>query len=1189
MSEQKVYSIKIDGISQSYDDTAKLVKEISDLRKAYDNLSASERTNESIGGKIEKQIASLEKTYKSLVNESNTYNQALAKNTEQIKKTQTETKSLESVFGELEDQLRQMRFDGVDPTSEAYQNLQEQAVAVRRAINDTTEELDAAVSKTAGLDRIVSLGNSITATFGATQSVMALFGKDTEQVEKYLQKAAAAFTLVNQVQTVYQNIVKKGTLENKAYMAVMNALGLSKQKYAVQTKASTVATTAESTAQKGLAASTVASTVATTGLSTAMKVLRTAIISTGIGALVVLLGTLIGNADKIFSLFKSGADDAERLANRLSNLDRLIGAIGQRSESVTNDYEKQKSAIEQYYELEIAKANGNKDKIIQLEREKFTALSKLRNDYNKEYTASLLESFGNSNSKTGGEIFQFFNDINNKNKFLETFNKSISQYSLAIKDRIEEFDALLKNNNLNEQYKEIVQSQKDNFINASNKAIELINEYNNIAKSISDLREKGFEDSVISNSNGLKQFSIELTDIITQLPQVREELIKAFTYSSVNLSGEDSENYQKIIDDFIANIDKNVELYNKFNDFVFNQNNSKELEIVWQNILNEESAYFKERLQKLLEFNKNYSDALGSLNDEIEKNIITQQKNTNSIYTENAFNYDSGTIRSLDSRIANLQYVLEQEKIILNKENTSILEALKKRENEEIKTIKKGVEDGIITREDGNNKIKEIQDKYDTLETQNKEMLNQSLLELDKKYYEDVAKLRDADYNNLSENYDKQREAAIKGYEDLYAIVGRYNEEGRNTDRWGFFNIEEEQNRLSSIRDYLEQYKKALEDAKESVVNSYDEQISAAKRLQSNYDEGTYEYQNYANEIDRLEKEKSNAISDYDAKIISATNELADNLSQSQSVVQEWFSAFAGYFGQAASIINDMVSTISDNISAGFDVTLAELDAQIEEVTARHDAVLEDYNESTERIKALQEELEGADATRSLVLGERIDREIELKRKLAKEEKELAKEQERLEREQSEAEYKQKKAQFNAQRIQAIVNTASAIAINLGSYPWPYSLIPVGIVTAMGAIQQATISAQIKALDAEYAGKFAKGGIINGKSHAEGGVKLEAEGGEYIVRKKSTQENLPLLNYINKAEHKVNLSELATVMNGTMKFANGGVVPQINSNDSDINRILKKLDSINFQPVVAVTDINRVNQQMVRVSEIAGE
>ena len=47
--------------------------------------------------------------------------------------------------------------------------------------------------------------------------------------------------------------------------------------------------------------------------------------------------------------------------------------------------------------------------------------------------------------------------------------------------------------------------------------------------------------------------------------------------------------------------------------------------------------------------------------------------------------------------------------------------------------------------------------------------------------------------------------------------------------------------------------------------------------------------------------------------------------------------------------------------------------------------------------------------------------------------------------------------------------------------------------------------------------KYVKGGKLNGKSHSEGGIPIEVEGGEYVIKKDSVNEETePILEKINK-------------------------------------------------------------------------
>ena len=46
--------------------------------------------------------------------------------------------------------------------------------------------------------------------------------------------------------------------------------------------------------------------------------------------------------------------------------------------------------------------------------------------------------------------------------------------------------------------------------------------------------------------------------------------------------------------------------------------------------------------------------------------------------------------------------------------------------------------------------------------------------------------------------------------------------------------------------------------------------------------------------------------------------------------------------------------------------------------------------------------------------------------------------------------------------------------------------------------------------------EYIKGGKTNGPSHTKGGIPIEVEGGEYIIKKKSVNEETePYLEYIN--------------------------------------------------------------------------
>ena len=60
--------------------------------------------------------------------------------------------------------------------------------------------------------------------------------------------------------------------------------------------------------------------------------------------------------------------------------------------------------------------------------------------------------------------------------------------------------------------------------------------------------------------------------------------------------------------------------------------------------------------------------------------------------------------------------------------------------------------------------------------------------------------------------------------------------------------------------------------------------------------------------------------------------------------------------------------------------------------------------------------------------------------------------------------------------------------------------------------------------------KYPKGGDIKGPSHDDGGVIIKAEGGEYIIREDSVNEETePILEEINKT--------------GKLSYRHGGKIP----------------------------------------------
>jgi hypothetical protein len=82
----------------------------------------------------------------------------------------------------------------------------------------------------------------------------------------------------------------------------------------------------------------------------------------------------------------------------------------------------------------------------------------------------------------------------------------------------------------------------------------------------------------------------------------------------------------------------------------------------------------------------------------------------------------------------------------------------------------------------------------------------------------------------------------------------------------------------------------------------------------------------------------------------------------------------------------------------------------------------------------------------------------------------------------------------------------------------PVGLGPVWGV-ALAAVTMANGLANVSKIADIKIPKFADGGFVNGPLHSAGGVLLEAEGGEYIINRKSAAGNLDILNAINAGKN----------------------------------------------------------------------
>jgi hypothetical protein len=209
------------------------------------------------------------------------------------------SKSLKAQYKEAVLEVQKLA-DAFGATSVEVQNASKKAAELK----DQIEDVNDAIQAQKGEGAFIALGKSVSAVangFSAVQGAMGLVGVESEEVQQAMLRVQSAMALAQGLEGLEDAgrafkqlgaVVKSTTIFTSAYNFVM---GISNK----ETLANVAITEADSVAKVGLGATTVGVTTATTGATTAMKLFRLALIATGIGAIIVLVGLLIANFDKV--------------------------------------------------------------------------------------------------------------------------------------------------------------------------------------------------------------------------------------------------------------------------------------------------------------------------------------------------------------------------------------------------------------------------------------------------------------------------------------------------------------------------------------------------------------------------------------------------------------------------------------------------------------------------------------------------------------------------------------------------------------------------------------------------------------------------------------------------------------------------------------------------------------------------
>lgn len=190
------------------------------------------------------------------------------------------------------------------------------AAGLKDEIGDLKAQTMALSSDFVGLDTTLQGVETGAAAFQGIQSAAALAGVENEALVQTMVKLQAVQGLVNSVSIIANNLNKESILGLQLRNGLEKAKNFIMTGSIAPTLANVAATQAQAGANVGLA-------VATGGATTAMKLFRLAMIATGIGALIVGLGLLIANWDKV----SSAVTNAYKKFDKLGPAVKIVIAI----------------------------------------------------------------------------------------------------------------------------------------------------------------------------------------------------------------------------------------------------------------------------------------------------------------------------------------------------------------------------------------------------------------------------------------------------------------------------------------------------------------------------------------------------------------------------------------------------------------------------------------------------------------------------------------------------------------------------------------------------------------------------------------------------------------------------------------------------------------------------------------------
>ena len=635
-------------------------------------------------------------------------------------------------------------------------------------------------------------------------------------------------------------------------------------------------------------------------------------------------------------------------------------------------------------------------------------------------------------------------------------------------------------------------------------------------------------------------------------------------------------------------------------------------------ILDARKNYFRDRTKLLEEFhNENFKRLnqyrqeilnISQENAETENDILSTDAESSKTNKTLSFSFDVEKTGTKEGTREQQQYYDN----LLKAEEDYIKRKQELDKNLELKTYKTQTEQMRIELD---NRIKDLSDYFEAQQEKTENAVKQGLI-TQQEADEQISKVKrdveqqqldlTAQYTNkqslLSEQHlQKLKQIEEKGQEDITKVqkdalsnrLTAYSEAANEIQR----KVEEgsQKNSLGMINYSKE--RKALKSAKEeytSLLDTIDNEYTVLQEKLDNKQITFGDFKEAKKQLDDLKKNTKDAANDVNKNLKTLFTDTVKSIFDGAS---QYVDAFGNLYGQWNDLLNSQ-----------FDAQQSQLDKEADLLDKEYDMLEDKYQKQeeltqqhTDKINDIEDELKDARGDRRQHLIDALAAEREEQLASLKEQTEIEKQKEENQRKQEANEKKQdaldkkrKEQQKRLSIVQATINTYTAVNNALAVQPWFVGLALSSVALAMGLANVAAISKQ----------KYANGGLLYGRRHSEGGIPvgntgIEVEGGEYVINRKSTEMNAPLIDYINSSKRTLTKKDLVDFYddgkgNGFVNspvrkmYAEGGELSNSLS-DLDIRSLINAPIAQDNRPiVVSVVDINNAQDNLREVQTLAG-